>query len=202
MMRKTILLTALCLCAAFASYGQNADGSATSDNTVKSEKNGNYYRNVYVELMGASDIAGISFDSRFTPHTPFGYRVGFSLGTGRGLLHYGVDKNHFAFGVPLEINAIFGKHASKFEIGIGTNLGVCSYRWYSATVTGDNEYTMSKSVKSYFYYRMFANIGYRLQYSNDFMLRVGVTPTFPFGGNHYQSLYPGIVPYVSVGYTF
>lgn len=37
-MRKTILLTALCLCAAFASYGQNADGSATSDNTVKSEK--------------------------------------------------------------------------------------------------------------------------------------------------------------------
>ena len=193
MIRKSIISAASLLLAVAASYGADREESAT-------RVEGNTCKNVYAELMGASDVAGISFDSRFTSGTPFGYRVGVSLGTGRGLLHYGVDKNHFAVGIPLEINAIFGKSASKFEIGIGTSIGVSSHFRYSATVVGPDSYTTGKSVVSHFYYRMFADIGYRLQRKNGFMFRVGVTPTFSFGGS-YLSLFPGIVPYVSVGYT-
>ena len=35
-------------------------------------------KNIYVEFLGSSNLIGVSFDSRFTPISPWGYRIGIS----------------------------------------------------------------------------------------------------------------------------
>lgn len=35
-------------------------------------------KNIYIEFLGASNLIGVSFDSRFTPISPWGYRIGIS----------------------------------------------------------------------------------------------------------------------------
>lgn len=35
-------------------------------------------KNIYVEFLGSSNLIGVSFDSRFTPISPWGYRLGVS----------------------------------------------------------------------------------------------------------------------------
>ena len=32
-------------------------------------------KNIYIEFLGASNLIGVSFDSRFTPISPWGYRI-------------------------------------------------------------------------------------------------------------------------------
>ena len=32
-------------------------------------------KNIYVEFLGSSNLIGVSFDSRFTPISPWGYRL-------------------------------------------------------------------------------------------------------------------------------
>lgn len=35
-------------------------------------------KNIYVEFLGSSNLIGVSFDSRFTSISPWGYRLGVS----------------------------------------------------------------------------------------------------------------------------
>ncbi|MDE6392963.1 MAG: hypothetical protein K2L59_06830 [Muribaculaceae bacterium] len=163
-------------------------------------------KNIYAEFLGPSNIFGISFDSRFRPKSAFGFRAGISTGIGGSLFLFEKNKNNFAIGIPLEINGIFGKGRNKFEAGIGTNLGLITRRKYTLSVDdhitdGLNDWHMRKTTSSYFYYFMFANIGYRLQKENGFMLRAGLTPTFTFGGTGHMKLFPFILPYIALGYT-
>lgn len=163
-------------------------------------------KNVYAELLGASNIFGISFDSRFNKKCAFGFRAGISMGIGGSLFHFDRNNNSFTAGIPLEINGIFGRGHSKFEAGIGTNLGLVTRHKYTMTVDdhitdGLNDWHMRKTTSSYFYYFRYANIGYRLQKENGFMFRAGLTPTFTFGGTGELRLFPFILPYIAFGYT-
>ena len=36
-------------------------------------------KNIYVEFLGSSNLIGVSFDSRFTPISPWGYRLVFLI---------------------------------------------------------------------------------------------------------------------------
>lgn len=199
---------------AFASNGQTISNSDASTSgrmdagyTVADQS---LYRNVYVELFGASAQFGVSYDSRFTPGSKWGYRVGIGMGTGGALINIFKEHGKFSFGIPIEVNGIFGKGSSKFEAGLGTNLGLVTRRYDKLIVSdkvadGFNQYSLDKSGRSYFYYFMFVNIGYRLQRKNGFMLRAGITPAFRVGGSEAVKgfdLVPYITPYLSVGYTF
>ena len=79
-------------------------------------------RNLSVELLGAQNIVGINYDSRFKGNSGFGYRVGLGYGYGNnsGLF----DQKINGVGVPLELNYLLGKKNSKLELGFGASLGV------------------------------------------------------------------------------
>ena len=81
-------------------------------------------RNLSVELLGAQNIVGINYDSRFEGNSGLGYRVGIGYGygdnSGLGLF----DQKINGVGVPLELNYLLGKKNSKLELGFGASLGV------------------------------------------------------------------------------
>lgn len=79
-------------------------------------------RNLSVELLGAQNIVGINYDSRFNGNSGLGYRVGIGYGYGdnSGLF----DQKINGVGVPLELNYLLGKKNSKLELGFGASLGV------------------------------------------------------------------------------
>ena len=72
-------------------------------------------RNLSVELLGAQNIVGINYDSRFNGNSGLGYRVGIGYGYGdnSGLF----DQKINGVGVPLELNYLLGKKNSKLELG-------------------------------------------------------------------------------------
>ena len=210
--RKIIILLLTGVSACLSSYGQAMETIShgfTDNSTInrsESTSKGYLFRNIYAEFFGPSNIFGISFDSRFSPGTPLGYRVGLSMGIGGSIFHFDSNKNRFAIGIPIEVNGIFGKQNSKFEVGLGANIGLLTRRWDKVIVENaindnSNPYHTDKSIRSYFYYYMFGNIGYRLQKENGFMFRVGITPTFVFDGTKHLRLSPFVMPYVSFGYT-
>lgn len=169
-------------------------------------------RNLSVELLGAQNIAGINYDSRFKGNSGLGYRVGIGYGYGNtsGLF----DQKINGVGVPLELNYLLGKKNSKLELGFGASLGVYQVKetigyvedtwWYPG---GEN--TDETSPKTYFYtssrtqfgYFFFGDIGYRYQCPNGFMFRVGVSPSFNFGDKYGLSK-AAFFPYIGFGWSF
>ncbi len=169
------------------------------------------YRSIYAELFGASNLIGISYDSRIKPGSPLGYRAGISYlrGTADSNLSVGDHAIYFSdeelngFAVPLEFNCILGKRKSKFEVGFGVSLGVYSIQrntYFDDVFFPSFEHKNTETQNNFGYF-FFSNIGYRYQRKNGFMLRVGFSPSFSFGGSHGIRKYPILYPYLSLGYT-
>ena len=186
----------------------------TSLNTVTqeaAEETAPLYRSIYAELFGASNLIGISYDCRIKPGSPFGYRAGISYihGTADANLNfngnqvYSSNEELNGFAVPLEFNCILGPRKSKFEVAFGLNIGVYTtqkYSYYDDTIFPSLDYKITERHTAFGYY-FFSNIGYRYQRKNGFMLRVGVSPSFSFGGSHGIRKFPLLYPYLSLGYT-
>ena len=62
-----------------------------------------------VELLGAQNIAGINYDSRFEGNSGLGYRVGIGYGYGNNSGLFDLKIN--GVGVPLELNYLLGNIA-------------------------------------------------------------------------------------------
>lgn len=169
-------------------------------------------RNLSVELLGAQNIVGINYDSRFNGNSGLGYRVG--VGYVYGDTSGWVDQKINGVGVPLELNYLLGKKNSKLELGFGASLGVYQVKetigyvkdtgWYPSGENTDETspkidfYTSSKTQFGYFF---FGDIGYRYQRPNGFMFRVGVSPSFNFG-DKYGLNKAAFFPYIGFGWSF
>lgn len=169
-------------------------------------------RNLSVELLGAQNVAGINYDSRFKGNSGLGYRVGLGYGYGdnSGLF----DQKINGVGVPLELNYLLGKKNSKLELGFGLSLGVYHIKetvayvedtgWYPDTEDADQKYGEIKyytNKENRFGYFFFGDIGYRYQRPNGFMFRVGVSPSFNFG-DKYGLCKTAFFPYIGFGWSF
>lgn len=53
-------------------------------------------KNIYIEFLGASNLIGVSFDSRFTPISPWGYRIGISYFHEKNQLYH-LFNSYFVF---------------------------------------------------------------------------------------------------------
>lgn len=157
---------------------------------------------VYVEAFGASTMFGVNYDSRFKYNWGWGYRVGLSYA-------YSSHESFWMSGstngisVPLEINYLFGKRRSKFEVGAGVSLGYYKENYdYIEFTHEDGSYakTTPKSRNSFGYF-VFFDIGYRFQPIKGFDFRVGITPSFNFGDKRGITRACGL-PYLSFGYAF
>ena len=168
-------------------------------------------RSLSVELLGAQNIVGINYDSRFNGNSGLGYRVGIGYGYGdnSGLF----DQKINGVGVPLELNYLLGKKNSKLELGFGLSLGVYHIKetvayvdtgWYPGTEDTDQKYGEIKyytNEENRFGYFFFGDIGYRYQRPNGFMFRVGVSPSFNFG-DKYGLNKAAFFPYIGFGWSF
>ena len=177
--------------------------------TAMAQQDESTQKSLYAELLGASNLIGVNYDSRFKPNSPWGYRVG---------LGYTYSKNYGLFSgstslkgvdVPLESNYLLGKKSSKLELGLGLNLGYYTEKYdvYTIKNIGEEdgipyyttEYAGEDSHSTWGYY-FFGNIGYRYQPSHGFQFRAGISPSFNLGGKH--AVTKSIFPYISFGYVF
>ena len=155
-------------------------------------------KSVFLEFLGPSNLIGISFDSRFSSRTSFGYRIGLSYFKGGGSFLFGSSSNYGVF-CPLEVNYLIGKKKHKLEIGTGAEIGYCSEKVSFFDLKTEKNIMEKKRIFGYYFY---SNIGYRYQAYNGFQFRTGINPTYSPNTKHAAKRKPSIAPYISFGYAF
>ena len=175
---------------------------------------------VYLELLGASNLAGINYDARFNDHTRFGWRAGLSFAYGKnsGLFDWGSDVRGYV--VPLEVNYLLGSQKNNLELGLGTGLGI--YNVHETRIELVNGPASSLTVeqqkptigeyriktllayresRNTFGYYIFGNIGYRHVSHKGFLFRAGFSPSFTIGEkNAVKKAF--FYPYLGFGWAF
>lgn len=166
-------------------------------------------RSVNLEVLGASGLVGVNYDSRFKTGSPWGYRVGIGYVYSERSNMLAHSRSLQGPDIPLELNYLLGKKSSKLELGLGVNFGYYKekYNNYGMVPVGeDHGVTVYESVLigkdshstwGYYYY---GNIGYRYQSKKGFQFRAGVIPSIQPNGKH--GVKRVFTPYVSIGYAF
>lgn len=154
-------------------------------------------KNIYIEFWGASNLIGISFDSRLTPISPWGCRLGISYFQGGNSYIKGSNSNRGVF-FPIEVNYLIGQNKHKLEFGVGSSLGIYSEHTSFFIEESKNQ---STTITTLGYY-LFSNVGYRYLSTKGFLFRTGLSPSFSFKGKHGVTKEPFIYPYISFGYSF
>lgn len=165
-------------------------------------------KSVYVEILGASNGIGINYDARFKHESPWGYRVGVGFGYAQSNWFFSLNQSTRVYSAPIEVNYLAGKKRSKFEVGLGINLGLYNDHYsvnvYEPMPQAQSAYTIKK--KSYtennFDAFAFTNVGYRHVSRKGFQFRVGVTSGLVLTKNRNTSREFLIAPYISFGKAF
>lgn len=163
--------------------------------------------NLYGQFFGTSTGIGVGLDSRFKAGGILGYSLGvaftdISWGTDDGLdgCYASYDAESRGISIPLEINVILGKRASKFEIGFGmtTYLVNRDERHYKTIFFPSEEDARKKVFRPNITGTI--NIGYRLQRKSGFFMKVGLSLLI---GDLKCSPIDGVValPNICLGYT-
>ncbi len=219
MMRRVLIFIMILLTVdSLAAMENNGlQGLSSSDTIIVSNKSVNVNdksedlisRNLFVEFGGPSFGVGVGYDQRFRPNSVFGFRTGVSFTSGSwddsgwfgswdGGSYTNVDFKGVTF--PLELNAIMGGRASKFELGIGAT--PCILHRHETTYGGCHPAHSGIDVKDGVRLNIFGaiNIGYRLQRRSGFFLRAGFTFLI---GDLKCSPMDGLIliPNLALGYT-
>ncbi len=156
-------------------------------------------KNISLDLLGASGLAGVSFDSRFNGNHGFGYNVGLSYAYGSALFgNYTMN----GIGVPVEINYLFGQKNSHLVLGLGMTNGIYKYSSHTFIIGYGDDSTEIKADDTSgtsWGYNFFGDIGYRFQKENGFAFGVGIKPVFIFSDGKPEG---GLMPYLSFGISF
>ena len=158
-------------------------------------------KNIYIEFLGASNLIGVSFDSRFTPISPWGYRIGISYFQGGDSFIKASNSNRGLF-FPIEVNFLTSGNKHKLELGLGSNLGIYNEHISFIEKSNDQYETINLTSNTTFGYYFFSNIGYRYISTKGFLFRIGLSPSFSFNDKHGVTKEPFIYPYISFGYSF
>lgn len=188
---RRIVSAALLLIVTVGCFGQPADKERAP-------------HNVFLEFFGPASIIGASYDTRFPGSRVWGWRAG--AGLSMAPLDEGLDYQP-GVSVPLVVNGLFGRRASKFELGLIVAPGCYFYknREYYHDVGEDYCYCCSVEVgpvKCRVGCSFGLDFGYRLQRRSGFAFRVGWSPSvFINSGGDYLNLY-SLFPHIGFGYTF
>ncbi|MBD5278604.1 MAG: hypothetical protein HDS32_05145, partial [Bacteroides sp.] len=77
-MKKRIFLFLAVIIGIIPAMKAEEETYSTPETQQAAEEVAPLYRSIYAELFGASNLIGISYDSRIKPGSPFGYRGGIS----------------------------------------------------------------------------------------------------------------------------
>ncbi|MDE6522894.1 MAG: hypothetical protein K2L17_08760 [Muribaculaceae bacterium] len=207
MLNRIVFILMLLLTINSMSADENVVSTSTnSSDSIINQESSSYLisRNLFVEFGGPSFGVGIGYDQRFRPNSVFGFRTGISFtnGTCDNGGWWGAYDGYYneidftGVTLPLEANAIMGKRASKFELGVGAT--PCILKRTETNFINWSHYTVESGVKLNIFGTL--NIGYRLQRKSGFFLRTGIT--FIIGDLKCSPL-DGLllIPNLSLGYT-
>jgi hypothetical protein len=167
-------------------------------------------RSINVELLGVYNLVGVSFDSRFSAKSNFGYKIGIGYGyekseSSRGWMYGFGGDNDVAFrtspigflrglcmknaiSLPLNIYYLTGKKRSHFEIGLGITPYYADFHpYYQGDYTG-------------FCYYAFLQPAYRYE-GKKMIFSAGIDIPFKTPGSDFEQAI-GLYPKISVGYRF
>ena len=196
MLKRLITLALLLLTLNIVSATENPDTTTIS-------------RNFFAEFGGPSFGIGVGYDQRFRPGSIFGFRAGMAFTSGSwddsgwwGAYDGGAytDLDFKGVTLPLEVNVIMGKRASKFELGVGAT--PCILHRHEVRYWGCHPEHSGTDITDGVRLNIFGtlNMGYRLQRKSGFFLRAGFTFLFadlkcsPVDGLLF-------IPNLSIGYT-
>ncbi|MDY6206195.1 MAG: hypothetical protein SPI30_05545 [Prevotella sp.] len=151
---------------------------------------------ISLELFGVHSLIGINYDTRLKGNDGWGHRIGFGYTNQVFVGTFEEDQSIEGFSIPLEVNYLKGNKNHKLELGAGLTIGLFEIKekeWVNYGFNNDAE----KTIKYFF----FGNVGYRFQPVRDMMFRVGVTPSFNFGGTHGLDR-TILYPYIGLGWAF
>lgn len=179
--------------------------------------------NIYGQFLGSSTGVGVGFDSRFKTGGILGYSAGIGFTSiswdnsdggdvtnSTGVWYSSLDVDSKGLVIPLEVNAIMGKRASKFEIGLGATVYLVKREeWHYKTAffppeaeDGEWDFQDLSTRKKVFRPNIIGtiNIGYRLQRKSGFFMRLGVSILI---GDIKCSPIDGVtaLPNICLGYT-
>ena len=172
---------------------------------------------------------GISYDARFRPNSPWGYRVGLGFAHGSttkadlprvaALVPAFRPADHFdaplsyrssmtGSYVPLEVNFLPGRGPLRFECALGITAGLFGSN-EQAEVQLPEGLQSKEEKRTLGSFSVYSNLGLRYQTDRGLMFRLGVTPeimpteTRRAPSSSMDLLYPFLLSaYLSVGYTF
>jgi len=166
-------------------------------------------KSIYLEIGEPSNFVGVNYEAKFKPGSPWGYRVGLAFAYAASSDYLFNDYNSArAWTVPVGVNYLIGRKRSKLELGAGVSMGLYNLHYTDWKVdfdpTNPDEPITYESIPkkdNCFEYFLYANVGYRHVSKKGFLFRVGITPTFSFGGKHdFKGLL--LSPYISFGKSF
>ncbi len=147
--------------------------------------------NFYGQLFGGSTRVAVGFDSRFKPGGILGYSAGIGFTSisyedsdGKDWNYTYMDVDSKGLSIPLEVNAILGNRASKFELGLGMTAFLVSRDelhhdvvFFPTEQEGIWDYTDNSYRRKVFRPNIIGtlNIGYRLQRKSGFFMKLGLT---------------------------
>ena len=114
-------------------------------------------KNIHVGVLGSFNLIGVSFDSRFTPISPWGYRLGVSYFQGGDSFIKASNSNRGLF-FPIEVNFLTSGNKHKLELGLGSNLGIYNEHIYFIEKSKDQYETINLTSNTTFGYYFFSNI--------------------------------------------
>lgn len=163
----------------------------------------NRSKSVYLEIMGPSNMVGVSYDARIRHDSNLGYRVGVAYSSLK-ILDVNDDDDQRFVSVPLGLNYLVGNSCHQLEIGLGACPGLY-HRAYDTVKY--NEGTVAEPAKVHESENLFgciayATIGYRYTSKKGLQLRCGFSPAFDFGNKYADNKITPLYPYLSVGYAF
>ncbi len=171
---------------------------------------------LYGHLFGPTTGVGIGIDSRFKAGGILGYSVGIAFtdiswsdDDGLDGCYSSFDVDSKGISIPLEFNAIMGRRASKFELGIGMTTYLVHRKELriNSQLIFDTEGQIVDIRRDNILKNVFRpnivgilNIGYRLQRKSGFFMKLGLTLLV---GDLKCSPIDGIValPNICFGYT-
>lgn len=183
MLKKAILL--LILSASFG-VGLQAQQSNMNEDERIIPKN-----SIYLELFGN----GFAYTLNYERHISSNYY----LRAGGGYINFNLSGGGFSvFSIPVMMNKLYGKRNAKLELGIGfvlTNVDI--------NFDDDADTQHEGMALKWFDFGITSTVGYRHQFNNGGVFRIGLHPRYVFGDYFSESLSNfGVTPGISFGGTF
>jgi len=155
-------------------------------------------RHINLELLGAYNMVGFSFDSRFSENSRFGYRVGIGYGFSISKSFFSYSRGHYV-SVPLNAYYLFGKKSHHFETGLGV-FPIYGNLYSETEFEFYPDYDSHGSYNNGIGYSCFGRLAYRFESaSKPLSVSAGIDVPFKTPYSFFEKAII-ILPSISIGY--